>query len=444
MFTFLYNSKTLKTLAAWATIMSSAAIGCTPITPDQPYPDEEQEIAGKTPFVYGFWSDSEIVAAGSSIFVYDAVHNIPTTVTFEASNADEVEIQLEPGLDVKSELMKLEDGKWKIDLSEATGMEEGKIYHITVSARNEYGTYDYDIQVEKAYLNSPFEDESYDVPTGGSQYFFYPEGNVKYEWVVSEADGSEGMCELYESIASWSFTVTRNTSLEAREVILTLKDKKGVFEHSATFTQLARDMGEDEILAKERAAMLALYEAFGGSETFHPSSNWGSDAPLSEWGGVQVNSKGYVTNIVANNIKGYLPEEIGDLKYCWEFHAGGKLTGELPKRIGEMTNLKELLIMCDEGYALEGQLSESTLSNIASNLRYIRLPHHNFTGPCPEWLGDTPSNCAFWINGNRLEGKVPDKVKNHKWWTSPNLTGSPEKTYGEFQLQQQEGYILYE
>ena len=436
MFTFLYNSKTLKTLAAWATIMSSAAIGCTPITPDQPYPDEEQEVTGKTPFVYGFWSDSEIVTAIRSIFVYDAVHNIPTTVTFEASNADEVEIQLEPGLDVKSELMKLEDGKWRINLSEATGMEEGKIYHITVSARNEYGTYDYDIQVEKAYLNSPFEDESYDVPTGGNQYFFYPEGNVKYEWVVSEADGSEGMCELYESVASWSFTVTRNTSLEAREVILTLKDKKGVFEHSATFTQLARDMGEDEILAKERAAMLALNEAL--------NMGYDPDMPHAEWGCVSVNSKGYVTNFVHMGLEGSLPEEIGDLKYCWEFHAGGKLTGELPKRIGEMTKLKELLIMCDEGYALEGQLSESTLSDIAPNLRYIRLPNHNFTGPCPEWLGDTPSHCAFWINGNRLEGKVPDKVKNHKWWTSPNLTGSPEKTYGEFQLQQQEGYILYE
>lgn len=436
MFTFLYNSKTLKTLAAWATIMSSAAIGCTPITPDQPYPDEEQEVTGKTPFVYGFWSDSEIVTAIRSIFVYDAVHNIPTTVTFEASNADEVEIQLEPGLDVKSELMKLEDGKWRINLSEATGMEEGKIYHITVSARNEYGTYDYDIQVEKAYLNSPFEDESYDVPTGGNQYFFYPEGNVKYEWVVSEADGSEGMCELYESVASWSFTVTRNTSLEAREVILTLKDKKGVFEHSATFTQLARDMGEDEILAKERTAMLALNEAL--------NMGYDPDMPHAEWGCVSVNSKGYVTNFVHMGLEGSLPEEIGDLKYCWEFHAGGKLTGELPKRIGEMTKLKELLIMCDEGYALEGQLSESTLSDIAPNLRYIRLPNHNFTGPCPEWLGDTPSHCAFWINGNRLEGKVPDKVKNHKWWTSPNLTGSPEKTYGEFQLQQQEGYILYE
>lgn len=435
--TFLYKLKTLKNIAAIAAIVSSAVIGCTPITPDQPYLDEEQEVTGEKPSITGIWSDCEIAGTGTAIYVYDAAHNVPATVTFETNHAEEVEIQVEPGLDIKAELLELEDGKWKIELSEAAGMEEDKKYRITVSVRNEYGTYDYDIQVEKAYLNNPFEDESYDVPTGGNQYFFYPEGNVKYEWVVSEAEGSEGMCELMQSTSeSWSFIVTRNTSLEAREVMLTLKDKVGAFEYSATFSQLAREMGEDEILAKERAAMLALNEALNMG--FDPNM------PHAEWGCVSVNSKGYVTNFVHMGLEGSLPEEIGDLKYCWEFHAGGKLTGELPKRIGEMTKLKELLVMCDEGYALEGQLSESTLSDIAPNLRYIRLPNHNFTGPCPEWLGDTPSHCAFWINGNRLEGKVPDKVKNHKWWTSPNLTGSPEKTYGEFQLQQQEGYILYE
>ena len=435
MFTFLYNSKTLKTLAAWATIMSSAAIGCTPITPDQPYPDEEQEVTGKTPFVYGFWSDSEIVTAIRSIFVYDAVHNIPTTVTFEASNADEVEIQLEPGLDVKSELMKLEDGKWRIDLSEATGMEEGKIYHITVSARNEYGTYDYDIQVEKAYLNSPFEDESYDVPTGGNQYFFYPEGNVKYEWVVSEADGSEGMCELYESVASWSFTVTRNTSLEAREVILTLKDKKGVFEHSATFTQLARDMGEDEILAKERAAMLALNEALNMG--FDPN------VPHAEWGCVSVNSKGYVTNFVHMEVEGSLPEEIGDLKYCWEFILSGKISGELPKRIGEMSKLNSLSIYADEGYGLEGNLEESSLKDIIHQFKLLRLAAHNFTGGFPEWIGDSPDYCFYHLHHNRLEGKIPEKVQNHPRWNYMCLDGSG-LLWKEKQMVQQEGYILYE
>ena len=425
--------KTLKTLAAWAVIMSAVAAGCTPITPDPPYQGGRDEAVQESP---------RITLKSGKTIIYDASLKGIATINFNTSRADDVKVEAD--FDVQIKLSDLGDGQWQAGLSEATGMEDGKDYFVTITATNEYGETQTNAVVMKAYLANPFEKDSYQVQSGGEQYFFYPDGNVEYEWKITETNGAEGMCEPTVNPNSLSFFVTRNTSLEVREVILTLKDKVGAFEYSATFSQLGRDMGEEEILAKERAAMMALYNALGGSETFHPSSNWGSDALLSTWGGVQVNSKGYVTNIVVENATGYLPEEIGDLKYCWEFLVSGKLTGELPKRIGEMEKLKELLIMCDEGYALSGQLSESTLSNIASNLRYIRLPNHNFTGPCPEWLGDTPSHCAFWINGNRLEGKVPDKVKNHNWWTSPNLTGSPERTYGEFQLQQQEGYILYE
>lgn len=418
--------KTLKTLAAWAVIMSAVAAGCTPITPDPPYQGGgKEETEGKAPV---------ITMPTATTIIYDASLNGVATIIFEAPEATDIDIEAD--FDVKTELVELGDYKWQISLSEATGMENGKKYNITITAKNKYGHFDRKASVMKAYLANPFDKDLYQVQSGGEQYFFYPDGNVEYEWKITETNGAEGMCESTVNPNSLSFFVTRNTSLDVREVILTLKDKVGAFEYSATFTQLARDMGEEEILAKERAAMLALNEAL--------NMGYNPDMPHTEWGCVSVNSKGYVTNFVHMGLEGSLPEEIGDLKYCWEFHAGGKLTGELPKRIGEMTNLKELLVMCDEGYALEGQLSESTLSNIASNLRYIRLPNHNFTGPCPEWLGDTPSHCAFWINGNRLEGKVPDKVKNHKWWTSPNLTGSPEKTYGEFQLQQQEGYILYE
>lgn len=417
--------KTLKTLAAWAVIMSAVAAGCTPITPDPPYQGGEgEEIVGKAPV---------ITMSTPTTVIYDASLNGTATINFKALGATDIEIDAD--FNVKTELVELDDYKWQINLSEASDMEDRKEYLVTIKAWNEYGMSKEYAVVMKAYLANPFETDSYEVDADGKQYFFDTEGNVAYEWIIVEGEGAEGMCQTTEDPASLSFFVTRNTSLEVREVILTLKDKVGAFEYSATFSQLGRDMGEDEILAKERAAMLALNEAL----------NMGYDVniPHAEWGCVSVNSKGYVTNFMRKNVSGYLPEEIGDLKYCWEFILSGKITGELPKRIGEMSKLNSFSVYADEGYGLEGNLEESSLKDIIHQFKLLRLDTHNFTGGFPEWIGDSPDYCFYHLHHNRLEGKIPEKVQNHPRWNYMCVDGSG-LLWKEKQMVQQEGYILYE
>ena len=374
-----------------------------------------------------------ISMATQAVKIYDAQYGGTAVIDFEASGATEVVIDAD--FEVKTELVKGDGDDWQIMLSEAKGMTDGQKYYVTVTAKNEYGEFNKKRAVYKAYITNPFATGTYEVGESGQTFNLPVAGNVK--WNATVTAGDEDWYDLSVSSSAIAFTVKTNGTTQPRALVLKVTDEQEKYEYSATFNQVRCGETHDEILLKETNAMLALNKAL----------NLGKDTskPHTEWGIAEYNSKGYVTNIVLRNKTGYIPEEIGDLKYCWEFLLWDcNLTGTLPERIGEMINLKEFAISCNEGYALAGNLSESTLANIASQLRYICLENHNFTGSVPEWLGDTPNHAVFWICGNRLEGKIPTKVLNHKWWTSPNLTGSVEKTYGEFQLKQQEGYVLYE
>jgi len=48
---------------------------------------------------------------------------------------------------------------------------------------------------------------------------------------------------------------------------------------------------EDDIFAKERAALIDLYQATDGAH-WKKNDNWGSDKPLSEWYGLTLDVRG--------------------------------------------------------------------------------------------------------------------------------------------------------
>lgn len=55
----------------------------------------------------------------------------------------------------------------------------------------------------------------------------------------------------------------------------------------------------------ERDALLALYRSTDG-DNWRRKTNWGTDAPLSDWYGVKVNAEGRVVrlDLSFNNLKG--------------------------------------------------------------------------------------------------------------------------------------------
>lgn len=236
----------------------------------------------------------------------------------------------------------------------------------------------------------------------------------------------------------------------------------------------------------ERNALIALYNALDGPNWLPQGdiagssvTNWCSDKGIEWWYGVEVYAdprypdateselklRGHVKNVAIGYFgpKGELPEEIGDLIYCKEFNIcwysqngyceNRYVSGKVPQRIGEMVSLERLNF---NGQRLEEDLESSSLKDVVyscPNLRYIDIYANNFTGGCPQWLGDIKhftdvqgEGGYFYISNNRLEGKVPDKVKNHWRWSCPYLgTDHPEwKTWGECEMIQQEGYGLWE
>lgn len=93
-----------------------------------------------------------------------------------------------------------------------------------------------------------------------------------------------------------------------RRIVLTLI---GLFAGFAVYAQTA---SKDE-REKERAALMALYEMTDGDHWIN-NENWGSDKPVGEWYGVYT-VNGVVTelSLSGNNLKGNLPDALGDLSH---------------------------------------------------------------------------------------------------------------------------------
>ena len=101
--------------------------------------------------------------------------------------------------------------------------------------------------------------------------------------------------------------------------------------------------GEDGS-ARDRQALVALYEAAGGDE-WSDAGGWLSDAPLDRWYGVTVDDDERVTrlSLASNGLVGELPAEIGDLERLEYLDLGhNDLVGELPAELGNLASLVEL------------------------------------------------------------------------------------------------------
>lgn len=275
-----------------------------------------------------------------------------------------------------------------------------------------------------------------------------------------------------------------NDKQEARSATLTIKGNPGNVDYIYTVSQAA---GVDEF-ALEKESLIELWKALDGPNWKDRGSlgncwahNWNTelypDAPLEDWYGVELwgerddymdkwegagtgaERKGHVRAIVLFdvNVRGELPECIKNFRYLEEFDMNGingtsHLKGKVPNAFGKLP----LLRIFDIGYnEFEENLENSAVKDIVLNcprMERLGIDSNNFTGGVPEWLAElkeTHQGSGNWgrydIAGNRLEGKVPEKVKNHWQWQKPWLVNYDYKTWGEyFMKNQQPGYILYE
>lgn len=131
----------------------------------------------------------------------------------------------------------------------------------------------------------------------------------------------------------------------------------------------------------DREILTALYHATGGAN-WENSDNWVTDAPLSEWHGVETNAEGRVTSL--------------DLRR-------NGLEGPIAAALGGLAELEILILFANR---LAGPIPPA-LGSLAK-AKLIVLAGNRLSGPIPPELGGLASVEELWFNGNELTSVPPE------------------------------------
>ena len=159
--------------------------------------------------------------------------------------------------------------------------------------------------------------------------------------------------------------------------------------------------------AGDRAVLVALYEATGGSNWI-TSDKWLTDAPLNAWHGVWTDANGRVLwlGLTDNGLTGEIPAELGKLANLERLHLySNRLTGEIPAELGKLANLEELELDTND---LTGEIP-AELGKLA-NLERLHLYSNRLTGEIPAELGKLASLEFLWLGFNDLTGEIPPEL----------------------------------
>ena len=230
--------------------------------------------------------------------------------------------------------------------------------------------------------------------------------------------------------------------------LLTQKAPEGGFQAGNIYTLSINEDNNAEMLAREREALIAFYNAMDGDNWIR-NDNWCSDKPVSEWYGVDFRPGDDLVrglNLSYNNLSGTLPPELTQLEGLNTLDLyGNNIYGEIPENYIDFS----LLVKFNVGkHQFDTQLRKMTgeVPDFASHCPYLRslyLDYNAFTGPLPEspeggmnigatgnqFTGTIPESYTYImdtgrylkIGDNNLSGKIPDAIAKHPnfhvyWW----------------------------
>lgn len=125
----------------------------------------------------------------------------------------------------------------------------------------------------------------------------------------------------------------------------------------------------------------ARHPQAGTGESPDHATNWLTNAPLSEWFGVEVDGDGRVTGLrlPGNGLSGSIPSSLGELSNLERLYLDkNKLTGRIPDALGDLSILRVLWL---EGNGLTGPIPSSF--GELSNLAVLVLDENKLTGRNP-------------------------------------------------------------
>ncbi|MBI1767666.1 MAG: peptidoglycan DD-metalloendopeptidase family protein [Bacteroidetes bacterium] len=169
---------------------------------------------------------------------------------------------------------------------------------------------------------------------------------------------------------------------------------------------------------QEFQALKALYDSLGGAnwtiKTNWPTSgNWpatATAAQMATWSGVTV-ANGDITRIVlvANNLVGKIPSNIGNLKMMNYISLSRNvgITGAIPASLGTLTNIQQIYLYQN---ALTGAIP-SSLFNLPS-LTILSLLSNKLSGPIPDNIGNATNLTSLSLSQNKLTSSIPTSIIN--------------------------------
>ena len=157
---------------------------------------------------------------------------------------------------------------------------------------------------------------------------------------------------------------------------------------------------------RERAVLVALYEATAGSD-WTDSTGWLSDAPVGEWHGVTVDDDGLVTqlSLLENGLTGQIPASLGELYNLRHLDLGqNQLSDELPSTVGNLSGLVRLDLA-------QNQLSGEVPAELGK-LESLNLGNNDLTGTVPPELAElTNLGALLLLRNNQFTGDIPQELQ---------------------------------
>ena len=157
--------------------------------------------------------------------------------------------------------------------------------------------------------------------------------------------------------------------------------------------------------------MVAFYHATDGPN-WRRSTNWLSGAPIGRWFSVTADDSGRVIklSLARNNLKGYIPREVGNLSKLELLDLSGNMLGKPISDLKEFWNWIRLLSRQTNRLKAEERLPLE-LGNL-SNLKILDLSHNSLEWWIPPTLGKLTSLQRLDLSYNNLKGPIPEELGN--------------------------------
>ena len=181
--------------------------------------------------------------------------------------------------------------------------------------------------------------------------------------------------------------------------------KKGIL---MLFVVLVGQFLSGQVTDQEKNVLIDLYNSAKGDSWI---IKWDLNAPVSTWEGVTLeNNKVVSVNLMNNNLKGSIPNSIGDLKNLKVLNlALNNIGGSIPESI---TELKKLVVLRLGKNKITGTIP----NNIGSleRLLVLDLFYNDLSGELPLSMGEIKSLRVILLSHNGLSGSIPLAFGNLK------------------------------